>query len=176
MWGHPRDLPERLLHVTSEHPSRPVVAMPISSRINKKSRLALPTGVAIARIQTPIAGPEKWEHEIESKLIVGHDITNRFDVAFNWINETNLDTELPVSGIEIGLVDPVERDIEFVLLCRGRLSTCSRSHAPISRVPLWGGLLQTMQPLWAGPACFSLLMRETIGIATTGRDGCSLVT
>jgi hypothetical protein len=37
-------------------------------------------------------GPEKWEHEIESKLIVGHDITNKFDVAFNWINETNLDT------------------------------------------------------------------------------------
>ena len=25
-------------------------------------------------------------------MIVGHDITNKFDVAFNWINETNLDT------------------------------------------------------------------------------------
>jgi hypothetical protein len=43
------------------------------------------------RTDTP-EGPETWKHEIESKLIVGHDITKKFDVAFNWINETNVDT------------------------------------------------------------------------------------
>jgi hypothetical protein len=43
------------------------------------------------RTDTP-EGPESWEHEIESKLIIGHDITNKLDVAFNWINETNVDT------------------------------------------------------------------------------------
>jgi hypothetical protein len=43
------------------------------------------------RTDTP-EGPERWEHEIESKLVVGHDLTSKFDVAFNWINETNLDT------------------------------------------------------------------------------------
>jgi hypothetical protein len=47
-------------------------------------------------------GPEKWEHEIESKLIVGHDITNKFDVAFNWINETNLDTGRWEFGYALG--------------------------------------------------------------------------
>jgi hypothetical protein len=43
------------------------------------------------RTDTP-EGPEKWEHEVETKLIVGRDLTKKFDVAFNWINETNLDT------------------------------------------------------------------------------------
>jgi hypothetical protein len=47
-------------------------------------------------------GPEKWEHEIESKLIVGHDITNKFDVAFNWINESNLDTGRWEFGYALG--------------------------------------------------------------------------
>ena len=53
------------------------------------------------RTDTP-EGPEKWEHEIESKLIVGHDITNKFDVAFNWINETNLDTGRWEFGYALG--------------------------------------------------------------------------
>jgi hypothetical protein len=47
-------------------------------------------------------GPETTEHEIESKLIVGHDITNKLDVAFNWINETNLDTGRWEFGYALG--------------------------------------------------------------------------
>lgn len=35
---------------------------------------------------------QKWGHEIETKLIVGHDLTDGLDVAFNWLNDTNLDT------------------------------------------------------------------------------------
>ena len=53
------------------------------------------------RTDTP-EGPETWKHEIESKLIVGHDITNKFDVAFNWINETNVDTGRWEFGYALG--------------------------------------------------------------------------
>lgn len=31
------------------------------------------------------------EHELETKLLLGHDFSDRFNVAFNWINEVNLD-------------------------------------------------------------------------------------
>ncbi|WP_295559294.1 hypothetical protein [uncultured Hyphomicrobium sp.] len=34
---------------------------------------------------------ESTEHEIESKLILGQDLSERLDIAFNWINEANLD-------------------------------------------------------------------------------------
>lgn len=53
------------------------------------------------RTDTP-EGPERWQHEIESKLIVGHDITSKFDVAFNWINETNVDTGRWEFGYALG--------------------------------------------------------------------------
>ena len=53
------------------------------------------------RTDTP-EGPERTQHEIESKLIVGHDITNKFDVAFNWVNETNLDTGRWEFGYALG--------------------------------------------------------------------------
>jgi hypothetical protein len=53
------------------------------------------------RTDTP-EGPEKWKHEVESKLIVGHDITNKLDVAFNWINETNVDTGRWEFGYALG--------------------------------------------------------------------------
>jgi hypothetical protein len=53
------------------------------------------------RTDTP-EGSERWEHEIESKLIVGHDITNKLDVAFNWINETNVDTGRWEFGYALG--------------------------------------------------------------------------
>lgn len=35
---------------------------------------------------------EGTEHELETKLILGQDISDRLDVAFNWINEVNLDS------------------------------------------------------------------------------------
>jgi hypothetical protein len=34
---------------------------------------------------------ESTEHELETKLILGEDLSKRMDVAFNWINEVNLD-------------------------------------------------------------------------------------
>ena len=34
---------------------------------------------------------EGTEHELETKLIVGHDFSDRFNVAFNWINEVKFD-------------------------------------------------------------------------------------
>ena len=36
-------------------------------------------------------GPPKTEHAVETKLILGQDFGRDFDVAFNWINEANLD-------------------------------------------------------------------------------------
>jgi hypothetical protein len=53
------------------------------------------------RTDTP-EGPEQTKHEIESKLIVGRDITRKLDVAFNWINETNLDTGRWEFGYALG--------------------------------------------------------------------------
>jgi hypothetical protein len=54
------------------------------------------------RTDTP-EGPEVTKHEIESKLILGQDLTNKLDVAFNWINETNLDTGHWEFGYALGL-------------------------------------------------------------------------
>lgn len=48
-------------------------------------------------------GEEKTEHELETKLILGHDLSDRFNVAFNWINETNLDTGKWEFGYATGL-------------------------------------------------------------------------
>jgi len=53
------------------------------------------------RTDTP-EGDATTKHEIESKLIVGHDITDKFDVAFNWINETNVDTGRWEFGYALG--------------------------------------------------------------------------
>ncbi len=48
-------------------------------------------------------GEEKAEHEIETKLILGHDFSDRFNVAFNWINETNLKSGKWEFGYATGL-------------------------------------------------------------------------
>jgi len=48
-------------------------------------------------------GEEKAEHEIETKLILGHDFSDRFNVAFNWINETNLESGKWEFGYATGL-------------------------------------------------------------------------
>jgi len=46
---------------------------------------------------------EKAEHEIESRLILGHDFSKRLNVAFNWINETNLESGKWEFGYATGL-------------------------------------------------------------------------
>ncbi|MGI9403329.1 MAG: hypothetical protein ACR2OF_02325, partial [Hyphomicrobium sp.] len=48
-------------------------------------------------------GEEKAEHEIESRLILGHDFSDRFNVAFDWINETNLESGKWEFGYATGL-------------------------------------------------------------------------
>lgn len=50
----------------------------------------------------PPAGP-RTEHNIETKLILGEDIGKNLDVAFNWINEVNLDTGHWEFGYAAGL-------------------------------------------------------------------------
>lgn len=46
---------------------------------------------------------EGTEHELETKLILGQDISNRINVAFNWINEANLETGNWEFGYATGL-------------------------------------------------------------------------
>jgi hypothetical protein len=46
---------------------------------------------------------EETEHDIETRLILGHDFSDRFNVAFNWINEANLDTGKWEFGYATGL-------------------------------------------------------------------------
>ena len=48
-------------------------------------------------------GPKSAERDIESKLILGGDVTNDLSVDFNWINETNLDTGRWDFGYAFGL-------------------------------------------------------------------------
>ena len=45
---------------------------------------------------------EGTEHEIESKLLLGQDVTDRLDVAFNWINEVKLDNGKWEFGYALG--------------------------------------------------------------------------
>lgn len=46
---------------------------------------------------------EETEHELETKLLLGEDINDRLDVAFNWINEVNLDNGKWEFGYALGL-------------------------------------------------------------------------
>lgn len=48
-------------------------------------------------------GEEETEHELETRLILGHDFSDRFNVAFNWINETNLKSAKWEFGYATGL-------------------------------------------------------------------------
>jgi hypothetical protein len=58
----------------------------------------------LGRTDTPEApGGPRTEHNIETKLILGEDIGKNFDVAFNWINEANLDTGHWEFGYAAGL-------------------------------------------------------------------------
>ncbi|MDP2689653.1 MAG: hypothetical protein Q8P48_06040 [Deltaproteobacteria bacterium] len=43
------------------------------------------------------------ERVFETRLILGQDITKRLDVAFNWINESDLDTGVTAFGYAAGL-------------------------------------------------------------------------
>ena len=46
---------------------------------------------------------EETEHELETKLILGQDISNRLNVAFNWINELKFDNGVWSFGYAAGL-------------------------------------------------------------------------
>ncbi len=46
---------------------------------------------------------EGTEHELETKLIIGRDFSDRLDAAFNWISEVNLDTGDWEFGYAFGL-------------------------------------------------------------------------
>ncbi len=46
---------------------------------------------------------EKTEHELETRLILGQDLSDRFNVAFNWINEVNLNSGNWEFGYATGL-------------------------------------------------------------------------
>ncbi|MFA5902035.1 MAG: hypothetical protein WC829_23305 [Hyphomicrobium sp.] len=49
------------------------------------------------------AEEEDSSHEIESRLILGHDINDGFDIAFNWISDANLNTGNWEFGYAAGL-------------------------------------------------------------------------
>ena len=43
------------------------------------------------------------ERVLETRLIIGHDVGDRFNVAFNWLNESDLDTGVTSFGYALGL-------------------------------------------------------------------------
>ncbi len=56
----------------------------------------------VGRVDT-VGGPEETEHEIETKLILGHDFSSRFNFAFNTIQELKLDNGVWSFGYAAGL-------------------------------------------------------------------------
>ena len=56
----------------------------------------------VGRTDVP-EGPNKTEREIESRLILGQDLTDKLDIAFNWINDANLNTGRWEFGYALGL-------------------------------------------------------------------------
>jgi len=46
---------------------------------------------------------EATEHELETRLILGQDVTDRLNLAFNWINEVNFDNGEWEFGYAAGL-------------------------------------------------------------------------
>lgn len=56
----------------------------------------------VGRTDTP-EGPEEVEHELETKLILGHDFSSRFNVAFNTIQELKFDNGVWSFGYAAGL-------------------------------------------------------------------------
>lgn len=47
-------------------------------------------------------GPPETEHELETRIIFGHDLTDRLTVAFDWINEIKFDNGLWSFGYATG--------------------------------------------------------------------------
>ena len=56
----------------------------------------------VGRTDSP-GGPEEIEHELETKLIVGHDISSRLNIAFNTIQELKFDNGVWAFGYAAGL-------------------------------------------------------------------------
>ena len=56
----------------------------------------------VGRVDSP-EGPEETEHELETKLILGHDISSRLNVAFNTIQELKFDNGVWAFGYAAGL-------------------------------------------------------------------------
>jgi hypothetical protein len=57
----------------------------------------------VGRVDDEDDEEEETEHELETKLILGHDVSDRLNVAFNWINEVNFDNGVWAFGYAAGL-------------------------------------------------------------------------
>lgn len=57
----------------------------------------------VGRTDGEKVGEEATEHELETRLILGHDFSDRFNIAFNWINELNFDDGVWAYGYATGL-------------------------------------------------------------------------
>ena len=65
----------------------------------------------VGRVDSP-EGPEEIEHELETKLILGHDISSRLNVAFNTIQELKFDNGVWAFGYAAGLNYDVYRSFD----------------------------------------------------------------
>jgi hypothetical protein len=83
------------------------------------------------RTDTP-EGLQRTKHEIESKLILGQDLSKKLDVAFNWINEANLDTGRWEFGYALGLNYALYGEANEEAEEHGENERAERSHASSS--------------------------------------------
>jgi hypothetical protein len=93
------------------------------------------------------AEEEGSSHEIESRLILGHDINDDFDIAFNWISDANLNTGNWEFGYAAGL--------NYTLLNQTGLRSAEPGSLGIKEVrlgaELYGGLGDTALGLTVDP-------------------------
>jgi len=98
-------------------------------------------------------GEETAEHEIESRLIFGHDFTDRFNLAFNWINETNLESGKWEFGYATGLnltLYEAEGGEEGQRSGRFHSTSCDLKELVLG-IELFGGLGDSVLGLTADP-------------------------
>lgn len=53
------------------------------------------------------------ERVLETRLILGNDITENLDFSFNWINESDLDTGVTAFGYAVGINYAHQADVKF---------------------------------------------------------------
>tara|TARA_R110001592_G_scaffold87572_5_gene258545 strand:- start:218 stop:1042 length:825 start_codon:yes stop_codon:yes gene_type:complete len=74
------------------------------------------------------------ERVLETRIIIGEDITEKFDISMNWINESDLDTGVTAFGYAAGLNYATEPDVKLGLEFYGGLGDSDKGVATRTKI------------------------------------------